>query len=57
MKESGRERAESARFEDALLLALKMKDGVTNQEAVFGTEVSGSRISWGITFVMMEIKR
>lgn len=29
-----------------------MKDGVTNQEAVFGTEVS-----WGITFVMMEIKR
>lgn len=34
-----------------------MKDGVTTQEAVFGTEVSGSRISWGITFVMMEIKR
>lgn len=34
-----------------------MKDGVTNQEAVFGTEVSGLRFSWGITFVMMEIKR
>lgn len=48
MKESGKERAESAKFEDALLLALKMEDGVTSQGmqvASKGWEREGSGFS------------